>query len=667
MGKIVLTFLGVGICIGSAFAQVSGQVSSPEYADSLNGFDPTRVQLHCGVTHDSATEAMEMREAERRYIDYKYKLGIYSPDYQYPGTVSANPVFPVAACANVDFETGDFTGWAGAIGDNDQSNQGPLSNQQAGIFSTVQNALISDPNARHTIMTPAGGNDPYGGFPVVPAGAGNYTVRMGGETPNYQAEILEQTFTVSPTSTSFAYRYAVVLNDPQSGHTATAKPFFKIEVLDQFGQPISVCTQYFVIADTGVAGFQLSSLAPPTGGVAYYKPWTLLNFDLTAYVNQNITIRFSVGGCTQSGHFGYCYIDASCSALAASINFCPGNTFLYLGAPPGYGAYQWLDPNHVAIPGATNDTLLVNNPVVGDTFFVYLTASNDTSCHNTLPVVLEYTHIFPNAMSTDETCYNYDDGTMTSAGTAGFAPYTYSWNTSPPTTTQSVTGVSPGTYVVHMIDSLGCEAYDTVVIAPAVRLDTSLFVYTFCPGDDHVTLTAPFGFQSYTWIGPTGDTLPTPSPANVMYIVGPQVNEEYNVILYSPPGCPIYDSIVLNLNPPASFFVPDTLVNVFTPNGDQKNDFFYPYYDYTVASQTAANAQPAYEFFDLYIATYEIWVYDRWGREMFYSNDYKYGWDGMFDKKEAVDGVYYWVAVYTSRCDETYTPITKNGFVHLKR
>jgi hypothetical protein len=827
MNKRFTIIIAAALCLtGTSWSQ---SVTTQE--DSLAGFEPDEAFRNITLSAEPAERAQQIRLAQRDFIDRKYELGKYSADFvDYPGKVYNNAVFPVAACANADFETGDFTGWAGAIGDNNTSNTLPLSNLTSGIFTSGPDAPIADGNARHTIITPAYGNDLYGGFPGVPPGAGNYTVRMGGETPMYQGEVMEQIFTVSPQSTSFAYRYAAVLNDPQGGHTYTDKPFFKIEVLDQSGNPISPCTQLFVVADAdSLQGFILSNVSPPTGGVVYYRPWTVVNFDLTNYVNQNITVRFTVAGCTQSGHFGYAYIDCSCSALAASVNFCPGNTFLYLTAPEGYSSYQWLDQNHNPILGGTNDTLLVNNPVLGDTFFVFLTSAADTSCYNTLPVVLQYTHIFPNATATDPTCYRYDDGTATAAGSAGFAPYTYDWNTSPPQTTQTIIDLAPGSYIVHMTDSLGCEAYDTVVVTEPPRLDTTQYLYhfcennpnlvlsvptgytsyvwidangdtlpastpahtqiinstqlsayynvvlssptgcplydsivlpplqytillpnatatnlscyglddgtasaagtqgiapysytwttsppttganvtnlppgtyivhmtdslgchgedtvviteparldtgavfyNFCSGQPQVELTAPPGYQFYTWIGPNGDTIPNGTPANTAIAYNPIMGTVYTCVLWSPPACPIYDTMTLDFIPPSGFFTADTSVNVFTPNHDRVNDYFYPYYDETVARQTASpsGGQPAYDFSSLYIATFEIWVYDRWGALMFYSNDYKTGWDGTYEKKDATEGVYYWIAKYSSSCTESAEPLTKTGFVQLIR
>lgn len=664
--RITLLLSAAALCFSPLFAQVVNQAASEaQVEDSLAGFHyDAAIHNHGGTeAHDPAEAANQLALAQRDYIDHKYELGKYDPRYVPSNLKQNNPVAPVAACTNVDFESGDFTGWGGAIGDNNSSSFGPLQNIQTGIFSTVMNEALSNSNARHTIMSNAFGADPYGGFPVVPTNGGNYSVRLGGTTPNYQGEYIEQTFTVSPTSTSFAYQYACVLWS--GGHPPAQQPYFRIEVLDQNGNPINPCTQLYVTA--GSNALQQGFYQYPPDTTIFYKPWTAVNFDLSAFVNQNVTVRFTVAGCTQSGHWGYAYVDCSCSSLAANVNFCPGNNFLYLSAPTGYGTYQWFDPNHTPIPGATNDTLLVNNPNVGDTFYVYLVSQVDTSCHNILPVVLEYTDIYANATSTDASCYGVADGTALSTPTMGFPPYTYIWNTIPPQTTASINNLPAGQYIVHLIDSFGCENYDTVLVDQPPRLDTSLITYSFCPGDPNITLTAPPGFTNYTWIGPNGDTMQV-GPFNTIIVTGPQLGVEYSCILHSPPACPIYDSVILNLVPPAFFFNPDSTVNVFTPNGDLKNDRFYPFFDQTVARQTSTGAQPEYDFSLLYINTFEIWIYDRWGNQVFYSNDYTQAWDGTVKQgKQCTDGVYYWLAEMTSRCELDKSPKKLQGFVHLVR
>lgn len=71
--------------------------------------------------------------------------------------------------------------------------------------------------------------------------------------------------------------------------------------------------------------------------------------------------------------------------------------------------------------------------------------------------------------------------------------------------------------------------------------------------------------------------------------------------------------------PFADIFIPDA----FTPNGDGLNDVFIPIPNLNYA-----------------IADFEFYIYDRWGRQVFYSDDITVGWDGNIDGDRAPIGVY---------------------------
>ena len=70
------------------------------------------------------------------------------------------------------------------------------------------------------------------------------------------------------------------------------------------------------------------------------------------------------------------------------------------------------------------------------------------------------------------------------------------------------------------------------------------------------------------------------------------------------------------INPIFTFYIP----NSFTPDGDGIND----------------------EFFGkgIGIKEYNMYVYDRWGEEIFYSNEYDWHWNGTFKGKQVEQGVY---------------------------
>jgi gliding motility-associated-like protein len=85
-------------------------------------------------------------------------------------------------------------------------------------------------------------------------------------------------------------------------------------------------------------------------------------------------------------------------------------------------------------------------------------------------------------------------------------------------------------------------------------------------------------------------------------------------------GCKDTANMLVEIAPDFSFYIP----NAFSPNGDNTNDVFMGIGEG--------------------IATYEMWVFDRWGVSVFYTNDIKKGWDGKVQGKsaEVKQDVYVW-------------------------
>lgn len=649
MKNVLLTILLCGLMSGVMYAQAPQQTPITR-ADSLAGFNSDSVRAVAVTAGIEAWEVeVHVQACERRYLNQKYGLN------QRNGN---NVTVPMTPCTNMGFETGDFTGWTGYIGDNTVSSLGPLQNITPGIFTGALNPLESDMNARHSIMSAAAPNDACGGFAMVPSGYGTYVCRIGNTYAQYQGEGLEQTFVVDPQNTQFTYRYAVVLYD--GTHPAAEQPYFSISVLDSVGTPVNACAQYYVAAGTSNVGFT------SCGNQTWYRPWTTVSFDLSAFSGQSITIRFQAAGCIWSGHYAMAYIDASCSSIAEAVSatFCPGSPGAFLVAPPGFGDYQWFYPNGSPIPGATNDSLFVPSATTGDTFSVEMHAIADTSCVTVLNVVIELTLLQTQITSTDPICYGQSNGSATETCNNCLPPVSYTWNPSGQTS-QTATGLPAGTYIVSITDSIGCQEQDTVTLVNPARLDTSGITYTFCYGDRDITLIALPGQPGYQWYDSNFDTIPG-EINQTLYIAQPQLGALYYCV-YNTSPCPTTDSIILNYIPPPDVFSPDSLVNVFTPNGDLKNDYFYPFYDYTIANQTAVAGTPQFDFYSLYVLNFEVWIYNRWGQEVYYSSNYDIGWDGKIDGKDGDVGVYYYITKYTNRCHPEEPPLTKTGFVHLQR
>lgn len=435
--------------------------------DSLAGFNESTVRTHAQDKGLSPFEIEKfVEQAKANYIKRTYYPGTYENRQQKLANQSnqrlgpQNPT-PQAPCTNMDFETGNFTGWTGSTGDNTLSSSGPLQNIVPGLQSNGVDALLSDMNARHTIVTAASGNDPCGLFPMVAPG-GNYSVRLGGTTANYQGEILEQTFTVAPGNTSFTYQYAVVLND--GGHSSGEQPYFKIEMFDQSGNLVP-CSQYYVEASGSIPGFQ-------TCGVGtFYKPWTTVNIDLSTFVAANVTIRFTVAGCIYAGHYGYAYIDCSCLPfqLALSDSLCAGNS-VTINAPPGAASYNWTLGVPPSASLGTADSLVVSTP--GN---YYVEMVSVTGCTTYLSVNIglypQPTASFNPTFPPCSPNYTFNNTSSVASGTM-----TYFWNFGDPVTTgdtsivtsPSYTYTPPGPYTVwlYVVTSGGCRDSASAVVNP---------------------------------------------------------------------------------------------------------------------------------------------------------------------------------------------------------
>lgn len=90
------------------------------------------------------------------------------------------------------------------------------------------------------------------------------------------------------------------------------------------------------------------------------------------------------------------------------------------------------------------------------------------------------------------------------------------------------------------------------------------------------------------------------------------------------------------------------LPNVFTPNSDNRNDFFTPFKPYR------------------YIQAVDFKVYNRWGQVIFESTDPNIGWDGRDAQtgKLVIEGVYYYTCIVTeNRLQPQVYPL--KGYIHV--
>jgi gliding motility-associated-like protein len=172
---------------------------------------------------------------------------------------------------------------------------------------------------------------------------------------------------------------------------------------------------------------------------------------------------------------------------------------------------------------------------------------------------------------------------------------------------------TPGTYEATLTASTGCDSLVTLEITARPEYLTELFD-TLCVGQQ--------------------------------VAVGAQVFSEagvYDVMLASEFGC---DSLVtLNLHYLPEDYFDLYFPNVFTPNGDDKNDTF--------------GLEGTLEFAD----DYSLLIYSRWGSEVFSADRPEQRWDGKAGSGQAPEGVYYYIARFMDNCTGSARELT--GYVTL--
>ncbi len=367
--------------------------------------------------------------------------------------------FAQSQCPNSDFETGTLSGW----------------NSFTGGCCPINANTPGEVSGRHTIMSGTGTDPNTCNTVTYVAPGGLFSARLGNDNIGAEAEKLTYSLIVDASNSLFIYKYAVVLEDP--GHDPSEQPRFQIRVLDALGNLIDpICGFYSVVASGSIPGFQTCN------GDIRYKDWTTVGLDLSPYINNLITIEFSTGDCSLGGHYGYAYVDASCSPLQINSNFCIGSSNAILTAPEGF-TYLWNT-------GATTQSITISNPNQNDTYSCTLTSV--TGCIVTLTTQINLTQ--PSASFTlTNTCYSNVIFTDTSSIPSGIIIDTYLWDFGDgfTSTVQNPTHSysSPGNYTVTytISNSAGCSNTTSSVVT-VYQEPTASISYanpSFCVSDNN--------------------------------------------------------------------------------------------------------------------------------------------------------------------------------------
>lgn len=230
------------------------------------------------------------------------------------------------------------------------------------------------------------------------------------------------------------------------------------------------------------------------------------------------------------------------------IPYCNGDSTGSITATANGGtqpySYNWSN-------GATTQN------ISGLTAGVYtLTLSDNNGCS----IVRNDTLIDPIAIVanisnfTNVTCFGGNDGSATVSVSGGYAPYVFSWNTVPPQSTNSVSGLTAGVYCVTVVDANICQSVTCVTITEPAVLDVQLTSGNpTCNGnsDGWVSATVTGGTPPYTYVWNNGSV----------------TQDQYS--LASGTYCvTVYDSNACMANACVTLTEPAALSVSLTPTGD---------------------------------------------------------------------------------------------------
>lgn len=202
--------------------------------------------------------------------------------------------------------------------------------------------------------------------------------------------------------------------------------------------------------------------------------------------------------------------------------------------------------------------------------------------------------------------------------------------------------VKGGTYNVKIVakNPLSCNGVDSatvqVTVTPGPVVDLGVDYDMTCYALKDITLDASNAGSTYLWS--TGETTQS---------IKPPASGKYWVKATSvTTTCSSVDTIDLVGPPMPEGAKPYIIPNVFTPNGDSKNDAFV----------ISAKGQ---------VSEFNIKIYNRWGLLVFESNDITNSWSGKIGSIDATEGTYYYLLNFNSSCIKS--PYSDRGFITLLR
>lgn len=296
---------------------------------------------------------------------------------------------------NIGFENGNFQNWkiyAGSIA---------IENNQNVV---TMNEVAKPISGRHTIIKNKNLLDAYGGFPLVPASGGNFSVKLGNNGTGSQIDGISYLLTVPSDRPEFTltYQYAVVLEDPV--HEAFEQPRFIARIKDIEKNEYIPCASFEYVSTSSLPGFKKST---EYEGVIY-KDWTPVTINLSGYQGKQLLIEFISTDCSRGAHFGYAYVDIDnvCGDPITGNTYCASADVLNIAGPSGFQTYNWYNEDRSVKYGSGQSISIKPKPANGAKVVLDLIPYTGFGCPSTVSTVVRGIDYELKVLAQDVVCQN---------------------------------------------------------------------------------------------------------------------------------------------------------------------------------------------------------------------------------------------------------------------
>jgi len=296
--------------------------------------------------------------------------------------------------------------------------------------------------------------------------------------------------------------------------------------------------------------------------------------------------------------------------------YIPATLGVQVSGGSGQYTYLWTTNN---VLSSTTDSLLVNP---GSSSMYQITVTDN--CGNTIQDSISYTILSPPLVLQTNGPFQVcpgDSVTLLVTASGGYGNYYYSWSTTETTPQITVAPQNSTSYFVQVSDECQTFSVTAVAMVQVVKPLANFYIMSQDPmqGLPVQFENASFNAWSYTWAFGDGNGSFLVNPTHTYTQPGAY---EITLIATNQEGCIDSISKWIDIAPERYIYLP----NSFTPDGDGLNEYFYG------------------RFIGLMSARF--YIFNRWGEEVFFSDQLNFVWDASYEGVPVQDGTYTWYLIY---------------------